>query len=51
MPQNMQERLLSLIAGSRLNSEIVGEPVKGVEPITYGLQIHMMPSCTVVIGL
>ena len=33
-----EKRLLSLIAGSRLNSEVVGEPVVGIEPTTYGLQ-------------
>ena len=33
-----EKRLLSLVAGSRFVSGYVGEPVKGVEPITYGLQ-------------
>ena len=33
-----EKRLLSLIAVSRFVSGFVVEPVKGVEPITYGLQ-------------
>jgi hypothetical protein len=33
-----EKRLISLIAGSRFVSGFVVEPVKGVEPITYGLQ-------------
>jgi hypothetical protein len=46
----MQERLLSLIAGSRLNSEIVGEPVVGIEPTTYGLQNSGAPFRSVSLG-